>query len=157
EGVSPVLATGAGVAGGCLAGSVTGVLHTRFGINGLLAGILVTTALYSVNLHVMGKSNLPLLSATTLATWAEAAGASVSSGASVEVLGRTVNVRDASMFCLALAVAGGVAVLLYAFLRTDLGTALRAAGNNDQMTRALGVDARGMVVLGLALSNGLVA
>ena len=62
----PLLATGAAFVAGALAGATTGVLHTRFKINGLLAGILVMTALYSINLHVMGKSNLPLLSERTL-------------------------------------------------------------------------------------------
>src|SRR5262245_58822990 len=64
---NPVVATLAGFAGGTLAGTTTGVLHTRFKINGLLAGILVMTAIYSVNLHVLGKSNVPLQSVTTLA------------------------------------------------------------------------------------------
>ena len=61
QGVNPLLATGAGFAGGFLAGTVTGTLATKFKINGLLAGILVMTALYSVNLHIMGKSNVPLI------------------------------------------------------------------------------------------------
>ena len=64
--VSPALATLAGFAAGMLAGMTTGVLHTKFKINGLLSGILVMTALYSVNLHVMGKSNVPLLNESTL-------------------------------------------------------------------------------------------
>src|ERR1044071_1492571 len=69
--VSPVLATFAGFVAGVLAGMTTGVLHTKFKINGLLSGILVMTALYSVNLHVMGKSNVPLLNEATLASAAE--------------------------------------------------------------------------------------
>ena len=64
-GVNPFAATAAAFFAGMAAGSLTGVLHTKFKINGLLSGILVMTALYSVNLHVMGKSNVPLLSATT--------------------------------------------------------------------------------------------
>src|SRR4029078_7532625 len=71
--VHPVVATAAAFAAGALAGASTGVLHTRFKINGLLSGILVMTALYSINLHVMGKSNLPLLTARTLASMAESA------------------------------------------------------------------------------------
>src|SRR6476659_3304048 len=71
---SPWLATLAGFAAGLIAGSVTGVLHTKFKINGLLSGILVMTALYSVNLHVMGKSNLPLLTERTLASMVDAVG-----------------------------------------------------------------------------------
>ncbi len=61
KGVNPLMATAAAFAGGMLAGATTGVLHTKFKIHGLLSGILVMTALYSVNLHIMGKSNVPLL------------------------------------------------------------------------------------------------
>ena len=157
HGVSPIVATAAGFVGGCVAGSATALLNTRFGINGLLAGILVMTALYSINLHVMGRSNLPLLAATTLATWAEAWGTRVAGSATVELVGRAVSVRDLSVLVGVLVIAGAAAVLLYVFLRTELGTALRAAGDNEQMTRALGVDVRNMVLLGLAVSNGLVA
>src|SRR5215469_4919470 len=67
----PWLATLAGFGAGLIAGSTTGLLHTKFKINGLLSGILVMTALYSINLHVMGKSNMPLLNEKTLATHAE--------------------------------------------------------------------------------------
>src|SRR5262249_21603351 len=69
--VHPVLATMAAFGAGALAGAATGILHTRFKINSLLSGILVMTALYSINLHIMGKSNLPLLSERTLATMAD--------------------------------------------------------------------------------------
>src|SRR5262249_44658317 len=75
RGVAPLLATTAGFAAGMLAGATTALLHTRFKINGLLAGILVMTALYSINLHVMGKSNVPLISQATLASDAERMGA----------------------------------------------------------------------------------
>jgi len=68
RGVEPTLATAAAFSGGLVAGSITGVLNTKFKIHGLLAGILVMTALYSVNLHVMGRSNISLLDRATLAT-----------------------------------------------------------------------------------------
>src|SRR6516225_8514501 len=68
RGYSPWAATTASILAGALAGGTTGVLHTRFRINGLLAGILVATALYSVNLHIMGRSNIPLLDARTVGT-----------------------------------------------------------------------------------------
>src|SRR2546425_413729 len=77
NGTPPVPATAASFCAGCLAGATTGVLHTKFKINGLLAGILVMTALYSVNLHIMGKSNVPLLGADTLAADAERIGTRV--------------------------------------------------------------------------------
>src|SRR5438874_11502461 len=85
--VHPVIATAAAFLAGALAGMTTGILHTRFKINGLLSGILVMTALYSVNLHIMGKSNLPLLSERTLASMAESATLSVVGMTEVHLLG----------------------------------------------------------------------
>src|SRR5262245_43830366 len=70
-GTSPVLACLAGFCAGAVAGAVTGILHTKFRINSLLSGILVMTALYSINLRIMGRSNVPLLSASTLGSEAE--------------------------------------------------------------------------------------
>ncbi len=116
------------------------------------------TALYSVNLHIMGKSNVPLLSETTLATYAERAGIFFLRGAgSINLFGWEVSARDAAMFLLALLFVAIVGLILYLFLRTNLGTAMRATGDNDQMIRALGVDVGNMIILGLALSNGLIA
>ena len=155
--VHPVLATLIAFAAGALAGTLTGVIHTRFGINRLLSGILVMTALFSVNLHVMGKSNVPLMSERTVATIAEAWGMRVLGVPVLSVLGWEVSTRDLSVLLLALLVASAVAALLYLFFRTDLGTAMQAAGDNDQMIRALGVNVNTMIVLGLALSNGLIA
>jgi len=155
--VDPWLTTGCALLAGALAGMVTGVLHTRFKINALLAGILVMTALYSVNLHVLGRSNLALLNETTLATRAEAVGRSLLGAESVAIAGREVGARDLSMMVFSLGLVMLVALVLYVFLKTELGTALRAAGDNPDMVRALGVDVDTMVILGLAISNGLVA
>ncbi len=158
RGVSPPLASLAGFVAGMLAGACTGTLHTRFKINPLLSGILVMTALYSINLHIMGKSNVPLLSVTTLATQSEQIGLKLMRGAtSFNLAGWEVSVRDASVLgavALAVALTG---VLLYLFLRTNLGMAMRATGDNVQMIRALGVDDANMIVVGVAISNGLVA
>jgi len=156
-GVDPILATVASFVAGAVAGATTGVLHTRFRINGLLAGILVMTALYSINLHVMGKSNLPLLSERTLASMAESAATGLTGASSISWLGWEVATRDAATLFLALGVAATSGSLLYIFLRTNLGTAMQAAGDNAQMIRALGVNVDTMIVLGLALANGLVA
>jgi len=155
--VDPVTATAAAFAAGAIAGATTGLINTRFGINRLLSGILVMTALYSVNLHVMGKSNVPLLSERTLASIAEEWGLRLAGGAVVNLAGWDVNVRDLSMLVFSLVVVAIVAALLYLFFRTNLGTAMQAAGDNAQMIRALGVNVDNMVVLGLALSNGLIA
>src|SRR5499433_1118030 len=87
SGMNPFAATAAAFFAGSAAGALTGVLHTKFKINGLLAGILVMTALYSVNLHVMGKSNVPLLSSTTLGNYAEDAARIPGMTGSVRLLG----------------------------------------------------------------------
>jgi len=154
----PWLATLAGFLAGMAAGTTTGVLHTKFKINGLLSGILVMTALYSVNLHIMGKSNVPLLNETTLSTQIESAGHYLFGGeGDLNILGWAVGVRDATML---LGIAGLVCLLgllLYVFFRTNLGTAMRATGDNQQMIRALGVSVDFILILGLAISNGLIA
>ncbi len=155
-GIAPAAATMAGFLAGMLAGATTALLHTKFKINGLLAGILVMTALYSVNLHVMGKSNVPLMSHKTLATQAEQIGARLLGQSSFKLARWEVSSRDASMLLMAFAATAFTAAFLYVFFRTDLGTAMRATGDNDQMIRALGVNSGNMLVLGLALSNGLV-
>lgn len=158
KGMSPVFATTAGFAAGFGAGAVTGALATKFKINGLLAGILVMTALYSVNLHIMGRSNLPLSGHTTLSTYAERWGVNVLGGQpSLRIWGWEVAASDASMLVAAFLAIVLVSVLIYAFFQTNLGTAMRATGDNDQMIRALGVNDQNMIILGLALSNGLIA
>ncbi|MDP9267364.1 MAG: ABC transporter permease [Acidobacteriota bacterium] len=155
--VHPALATLAAVGAGMLAGTTTGLLHTRFRINQLLSGILVMTALYSINLHVMGKSNIPLLSAHTLTSSAEQAGVRLLGRDTVDLLGWQVPTRDLASLVFSLGVVALVGLGLYLFLRTDLGAAMRATGDNDRMIRALGVDVGNMTVLGLAVANGLVA
>ncbi len=157
HGVSPMLATLAGFMAGAVAGAFTGVLHTRFGINGLLSGIIVMTALYSINLRIMGQSNIPLLNARTIVSDGEDLGHWLFRGADhVAVLGWSVPVREVFILALVLAFVVFTTGLLFAFLRTNLGTAMRATGDNDQMITALGVDTRNMITLGLALANGLV-
>jgi putative ABC transport system permease protein len=157
RGVHPLAASGAAFAAGALAGICTGVLHTRFKINQLLSGILVMTALYSINLHVMGSSNLPLLSATTLATYAQDLGRWISGHDSARLLGWPVSARDLGSLLLAAAIVLMIALILWLFFKTNLGSAMRASGDNDQMIRALGVSVENMIVLGLAIANGLVA
>ena len=157
HGVHPVLATAAAFLAGAVAGTTTGLIHTRFGINRLLSGILVMTALYSINLHVMGRSNVPLLQERTLATMAEGATARLLGSADdLRIWGWDVALRDAAMLLLAVVAVGLVASAIYLFFRTNIGTAMQAAGDNAQMIRALGVNVENMIVLGLAVSNGLV-
>src|SRR6476646_6828717 len=158
NGASPPLASLAAFGAGLLAGTCTGTLHTGFKINSLLSGILVMTALYSVNLHVMGRSNVPLLSVTTLATQAERIGLRFTRGvSSFNLAGWDVTVRDASILCAVAIAVALTSTLLYLFLRTNLGMAMRATGDNVQMIRALGVNDATVIVFGVAISNGLVA
>ena len=158
HGVNPPLASLGGFFAGMVAGTCTGTLHTRFKINPLLSGILVMTALYSVNLHIMGRSNLPLLSVTTFATQSEQIGVKVMRGATAfNLAGWEVSVRDASVLGAIVLAVTLTGTLLYLFLRTNLGMAMRATGDNAQMIRALGVNDANMIVFGIAISNGLVA
>ena len=158
NGHNPVLATAAGTLAGVVAGAITGLLATKCKINPLLSGILSMTGLYSVNLHVMGSSNIPLLDVKTLATYAENFGAKIFGGtANLNVAGWAVSVRDASMLIGILLFVTVICILLYFFFRTDLGTAMRATGDNPQMICALGVSVDGAMIFGLAMSNGLIA
>ncbi len=156
HGVHPLWATGAGFIAGALAGSVSGILQTRFHINALLAGILVMTALYSVNLHVMGRSNIPFLGAITLSTYCEQLGSKLFGGPDTDLWGWTVSSADLTMLMLMFALVSFIALTLWAFLRTDIGTAMRASGDNPQMVRALGGNVENYRIFGLAVSNGLV-
>ncbi len=157
-GVNPIAATGAAFAAGLVSGAITGILHAKFNIHKLLSGILVMTALYSVNLHVMGRSNIPLMSATTLATFAEQSGSYIlGSGEILLVWGWEVSKRDASVLVMVLFLASLVGLAMYTFFRTNLGTAMRGPGDNAQMIRALGVSDENMTILGLSVANGLIA
>ena len=157
RGVHPVTSSLAAFAAGCLAGFVTGVLHTRFRINQLLSGILVMTALYSINLHVLGSSNVPLLSITTFTTYAQNLGRWMTGHDSATLLGWPVSARDIGSLLVVAAIVLIVALVAWLFFNTNLGSAMRAAGDNEQMIRALGVNVANMIVLGLCISNGLVA
>jgi putative ABC transport system permease protein len=157
-GYEAMLSTMVGALAGMVAGTVTGILATKCHINKLLSGILVMTALYSINLHVMGRSNLPLLNQKTLATRAEQFGALIFGGAGdIDLAGWTVGVRDGSILISVLLFVVIAAVLLYVFFHTHIGTAMRATGDNPQMIRALGVSVDTLTIFGLALSNGFVA
>ena len=140
-GVNPVVATVAAGGAGVLAGIITGLLHTKGGIDGLLAGILTMIALWSVNLRIMGKANLPLLRETTIMTPLK----------EERIMGTWMSV---AAFLLAVLV---LKFVVDWFLTTNLGLAIQATGNNKEMIRSLGVNTDNTTILTLALSNGLVA
>ena len=129
-------------AAGGIAGLITGLLNTRLGITSLLAGVLTMIMLYSINLRIMGRPNLSLLRVDTATRV-------------VKVLWSPLGGLAVLAFITLLTFA--IKLLLDAFLRTELGFALRATGDSEAMITAQGVNIRSMKVLGLILSNGLVA
>jgi putative ABC transport system permease protein len=156
HGAPPLVATAAAVLAGALSGAITGFLHTRFQVNALLAGVLTSTALYSVSLFVMGSGNLSLASTRTLVTQAQRLATGLGWPETVTLLGTEVQSSSLATLALMALLAVIFAMALTRFLGTDLGTAMRAAGNNPQMARAVAIDVEGMVVLGLGVSNGLI-
>jgi len=133
-GVEPYIATLAALFAGMAAGAVTGLLNTKAKISELLSGILTMTALYSINLRIMGKSNLPLLNERLIIT------------------GEPYNALMVFGIILVILI-----VLLYVFFHTEIGMAVRALGSNPKMLISLGINTDGLKVLSLSLSNGLVA
>lgn len=126
---------------GCIAGSITAFLHTKLKIQPLLAGILTMLALYSLNLKVMGgRANIPLLGHATL----------------FDIFGENA-LSGYNRLIISLLILILIFILLYLFLKTRLGFVLRATGDNDQMVRALGVNTDLVILIGLAISNGLVS
>jgi putative ABC transport system permease protein len=125
---------------GAFAGAVTGFIHTKLKINALLAGILVMTALYSVNLTIAGRSNLPLINTASIFT----------------IINLFTDVNLNTFFTLAVLVLLLVGLIGY-LLKTDFGIAMRATGNSETMIRALGVNTDRMKIIGLALANALTA
>jgi putative tryptophan/tyrosine transport system permease protein len=157
RGTPPLAATGLAIMAGVAAGVITGVLHTRLLVSALLAGVLTSTGLYSANLFIMGSGNLSLASAESLATLAERLGWLVGLPSSVTLLGTSVSGGRLAELVLMILLTGTLALGLALFMATDLGLGMRAAGNNPQMAKAVGIDVDRMVVFGLGLSNGLIA
>jgi putative ABC transport system permease protein len=143
QGQHPLVATAASIGAGVAAGLFTALLNTKLGINDLLSGILTLTGLYSVNLAIMHGSNVALLNQITLFQ------------ATARLLG-TADRYLVAVLVPAVAVLI-VGALLTAFMHTQLGLALRATGDNEQMIRGLGVNTNRTKWIGLALANGLVA
>jgi putative ABC transport system permease protein len=141
EQVAVPLALLAAVILGALAGTVTGLIHTRMGVNDLFAGILTTTGLYSITLRLMGRSNIPLTDLQLALDRLPDLG-----------LG-----SDGRWLVALLLVSAGLIGFLALWLATDLGLALRAIGNNPVMARSNGISTRRGLTLGIAVGNGLVA
>lgn len=129
------------ILGGMMGGLCTALLHTKLKMSGLLSGILTMLALYSINLRIMGKSNTPLINSETVNSILKNI---------FPYSNETLSIISGAIICAILV------VFLYWFFGTEVGSALRASGNNPNMARALGVSTDNMIILGLMLSNGLV-
>lgn len=142
NGVDPILSLLLSTIAGALAGFITGFLHTRCEIPAILAGILTQIGLYSINLRIMGRANTPLLKADTLfKNISQATG--LSSAWTSLIIGILVSVV--------------IVLILYWYFGTEIGSSIRATGNNEQMVRALGVNTNHMKILGLMIGNALIA
>ncbi len=144
-GVSPLLATLMGTAGGALAGLVSGFLTTKLHIPDLLTGILTMTGLYSVNLFIMGRANVPLTM--------DAAGKTLKNIFTTIAVGdsTTTTIVVGAIFLIV------VIALLVFFFNTEMGLAARAVGNNEDMSAANGIRADNMKIVVYMISNGLIA
>lgn len=140
-GVNPILAVGVGFVAGALAGLITAWLHVKLGILQLLAGIIVMTALYSVNLRIGGAPNIPLLGTDTIFDLFK------------PILGTGIWQNGLILLLITLAIKFG----LDWFFSTEMGLAMRATGANPRMARAQGISTPFMIMIGMALSNGLIA
>ena len=141
EGLPPIFGIIMAIICGFLAGCCTGVLNTKLKINSLLAGILMMTILYSVNLRIMGRSNIQLLTVNTLLTPLE---------------NLDIN-RFIPIIAFFFVIALSIKLLTDMFMHTQIGFAMRATGDNEQMIRTLGVNTDSMTILGLGISNAFVA
>lgn len=133
KGTNPLLSLGLAFIGGAIAGLVTGILHVKVKITNLLSGILVMIALYSINLRIMGKANLPMFDNVSI----------FSSNISIVVILALITL----IFKL----------LMDILFKTKFGLILRATGDNDTLVTSLGVNKGTMKIVGLMISNGLVA
>ncbi|MDK2805331.1 MAG: putative tryptophan/tyrosine transport system permease protein [Thermoanaerobacterium sp.] len=138
SGVNPIFSIMVSFLAGGLAGLVTGFLNTKLKITELLAGILTMTALYSINLRIMGKSNIPMLNNKSILDYFSFAG----------------NYRNILFFGLIMIF---LVLLTNYFLQTRTGFALRATGNNQQMVRSMGINTNTTITLGLIISNAYIA
>lgn len=148
SGINPFVATAAAMLAGAAAGVVTALVHTKLRINNIIAGIIVMTALYTVNLRTMGRANTGLLDTPSVV------GDTV---ALVNRLGFHLTENKFTTIAVTLALLVVISLILVWFFRTDLGLAVRATGQNEAMIQSLGVDVDKTKMVGLALSNGLIA
>jgi len=151
-GINPYAATFLALIGGMAAGLITGLLHTRLKIPALLSGILTMIALYSINLRILGKANLSLLRMETVYTVFKDMGLDKNTVFVNLGISQVIPVITLGLLCVL-----GIIGILYWFFGTEVGCSVRATGDNPQMSRAQGINTNNMIILGLVISNGLVA
>ncbi len=157
RGIGSFWASAAGFIAGMAAGAVAGMIHRRLGVSRLLSGLLVATALYSIDLVIMRGGDISLASTSTLPTqafalWQWFGGPE----AGATIFGVEVSARTLATFLAMLPAVGTAVFLVDRFFRTKLGLAMRATGDNAQMARAMGIDDAMVFIAGLAVANGLV-
>lgn len=152
SGLNPFLSLLISILAGMLAGTVTGLLHTKLKIPAILAGILSMISLYSINLRILGQPNESLLKTDTIITLIKKIiPASIMENIKYSTLNTIIVIGVGITFGIILC------IVLYWFFGTEAGSALRATGNNEDMIRALGQNTDRMKILGLVISNGLIA
>ncbi|WP_462411845.1 ABC transporter permease [Neobacillus sp. Marseille-QA0830] len=161
-GANPFFATIMALFAGFAAGCLTGLLHTFGKINNLLSGILMMIALYSINLRIMGRSNIPLLNTDTAFTKIKGVFEQTGIDSSLNSLLSMVGLSDSLPETWGILIVMIVVTLLIKFvtdwfMKTEIGLAIRATGDNKRMIRSLSANTNILVVLGLGLSNALVA
>lgn len=161
NGVPPVLATILAALAGFLAGCVTGILHTKGKINALLSGIIMMIALYSINLRIMGQPTLSLLRESTIFKQLESFWAATGIDSALNGLLTTLGAEQVpgtwSIVFLMIVVTFVIKLMTDYYLKTDVGLALRATGDNQKMIRSLSANTDSLIIVGVGISNALVA
>src|SRR5699024_8011506 len=161
SGVPPIIASMMAALAGFLAGCITGLLHTKGRINALLAGILMMIALYSINLRILGKPTVSLLRESTIfkqlrSIW-DKTGIDSMLGSFLHMLGMERVPETFSIVFVMIVVTLGIKFLTDYFLKTEVGLALRATGDNQKMIRSLSANTDSLIIVGIGISNALVA
>lgn len=161
NGVPTIIATVLAVLAGFIAGSITGILNTKGKINPLLSGILMMIALYSINLRIMGRPNLPLLNEPTIfkqlrEMWAST-GIDQNLNALLTSMGAERVPTTWSIVIIMVVVTTIIKLITDYFLKTEIGLALRATGDNEKMIRSFSANTDNLKIIGLGFSNALVA
>ncbi|WP_407271581.1 ABC transporter permease [Radiobacillus sp. PE A8.2] len=161
NGVPTIIATLLAALAGFLAGSITGILNTKGKINPLLSGIIMMIALYSINLRIMGQPNLSIFNESTVFSQFEAWWGPIGIDQMLNELIQSIGIERVpgtwSLLFIMIIVTIVIKLLSDYFLKTEVGLALRATGDNEKMIRSFSANTDNLKIIGLGISNGLVA